>query len=174
MLSNNLDKCEYLADEDLSLKPSAVEQAKFEYSPVGMSLSKAFKKDEVKSVAKRKSDFNYDNKYAFYRFYKGYDEFKEMSLDSKCNRIKDFNKLLISFKNLKTKKTETQLQKERFMKNVDERYKNYFNAYKSDYDTHDELTGDKKKNFDYKQFELDNKINKELKLDEKTKELEFT
>ena len=30
--SNNLDKCEYLTDEDLGLKPSIVEQAKFEYS----------------------------------------------------------------------------------------------------------------------------------------------
>ena len=28
--SNNLDKYEYLTDEDLNLKPSTVEQAKFE------------------------------------------------------------------------------------------------------------------------------------------------
>ena len=33
--SNNLDKYEYLTGEDLDLKPSAVEQAKFEYSPLG-------------------------------------------------------------------------------------------------------------------------------------------
>ena len=33
--SNNLDKCEYLTGEDLGLKPSTVEQAKFEYSPMG-------------------------------------------------------------------------------------------------------------------------------------------
>ena len=56
--SNNLDKYEYLTGEDLSLKPSTVEQAKFEYSPLSMSLSKAFKKDEVKSVTKSISDFN--------------------------------------------------------------------------------------------------------------------
>ena len=56
------------------------------------------------------------------------------------------------------------------MKNVDELYKNYFNSYKSDYDTDDELTEDKKKKYDYKQFELDDEINKESKLDEKTKE----
>ena len=35
-----------------------------------------------------------------------------MSLD-KYNRMKEFNKLLIDFKNLKTKKTETQLKKEK-------------------------------------------------------------
>ena len=94
---------EYLTGEDLGLKPSTVEQAKFEYSPLGMSLSKAFKKDEVKSVVQSKSDFNCDNKHAFYRFYKGYDEFEEMSLDSKHNKMKEFNKLLIGFKSLKTK-----------------------------------------------------------------------
>ena len=71
---------------------------------MGMSLSEAFKKDKVKSVAKSKSDFNYDSKHAFDKFYKRYDEFEEMSLDSEYNRMKEFNKLLISFKNLKTRK----------------------------------------------------------------------
>ena len=71
-----------------------------------------------------------------------------MSLDSKYNRIKEFNKLLISFKSVKTKKTETRLKKEQIMKNVDELYKKYYNAYKSDYDTDDELKGAKKKKFD--------------------------
>ena len=31
--SNNLNKYDYLTSEDLDLKPSSVEQAKFEYSP---------------------------------------------------------------------------------------------------------------------------------------------
>ena len=39
-----LDKYEYLTGEDLGYKPSVFEKAKFEYSPLGMSLSKAFKK----------------------------------------------------------------------------------------------------------------------------------
>ena len=34
--SNNLDKYEYLTGEDLDLKPSTVEQTKFEYSPLGI------------------------------------------------------------------------------------------------------------------------------------------
>ena len=33
------------------------------------------------------------------------------------------------------------------MKNVDELYKNCYNTYKSDFDTNDELTEDKKKKF---------------------------
>ena len=60
------------------------------------------------------------------------------------------------------------------MKNVDKLYKKYYNAYKSDYDTDDELKKDKKKIFNCKQFELDDEINKESKLDEKIKELELT
>ena len=44
------------------------------------------------------------------------------------------------------------------MKNVDELYKNYYNAYKSDFDTDDELAENKKKKFNYKQFELDDII----------------
>ena len=33
--SNNLDKCEYLTGEDLGLKPSTVEKAKFEKFSIG-------------------------------------------------------------------------------------------------------------------------------------------
>ena len=51
------------------------------------------------------------------------------------------------------------------MKNVEELYKNYCNTYKSDYHTDDELKEDKKKKFDYKLFELDDKISKESKQD---------
>ena len=40
--SKNLDKYEYLTGEDLGLKPSTAEFSKFEYSPLGMSLNKAF------------------------------------------------------------------------------------------------------------------------------------
>ena len=82
--------------------------------------------------------------------------------------MKEFNKLLISFKSVKTKKTETKLKKEQTMKNVNELYKNYYNTYKSDYDTDDGLKKDKKKKFEYKQFELDDEIKKESNLDEKT------
>ena len=76
-----------------------------------MPHNKAFKKDEAKSVVKGKSDFNYDNNHAFNRFYKEYDELEEMSLDSKYNRMKEFNKLLISFKSVKTKKQKHDLKR---------------------------------------------------------------
>ena len=107
-----LEKCEYLIGEDLGQKPSVLEKTKFEYSPLGMSLGKSFKKDNVKNIANRESDFNYDSNYKFYKFYKQYDEFEEMSLDSKYNRIKEFNKLLTNFKDLRLKNPKTQLKKE--------------------------------------------------------------
>ena len=38
MSSNNLGKYEYLTGEDLGLKPSSIEQTKFEYSLLGKIL----------------------------------------------------------------------------------------------------------------------------------------
>ena len=78
--------------------------------------------------------------------------------------MKEFNKLLISFKAVKRKKRDTQLRKGRVMKNVDELYQKYYNAYKSDYGTDDELNEAKKKKFDYKQFELNDRIDKVVKI----------
>ena len=91
-----LEKYKYLTGEDLGHRPSVLEKTKFEYSPLGMSLSKSFKKDNVKNIANRESDFSYGSNYKFYKFYKQYDEFEEMSLDSKYNRIKELNKLLLN------------------------------------------------------------------------------
>ena len=56
LTSNNLDKYEYLTGEDLGLKPSSIEQTKFEYSPLGktfnMGLDKK-EKDKKKGLFKR-------------------------------------------------------------------------------------------------------------------------
>ena len=79
-----LEKFENLTGEDLRDTPSVLGKTKFEYSPLGMSLSKSFKKDNVKNIAKSEweSDFHYDGNHKCYEFYKGYDKFEEMSLDS--------------------------------------------------------------------------------------------
>ena len=47
--SNNLDKYEYLTGEDLGLKPSTIEQTKFEYSPLGKYLIKGW----IKMIEKK-------------------------------------------------------------------------------------------------------------------------
>ena len=48
LFSNNLDKYEYLNGEDLGLKPSTAEQAKFEYSPLGEIFNKGLDEDKDK------------------------------------------------------------------------------------------------------------------------------
>ena len=46
--SSNLGKYEYLIGEDLGLKTITVEQAKFEYSPLGKVFNKELDKDHQK------------------------------------------------------------------------------------------------------------------------------
>ena len=54
------------------------------------------------------------------------------------------------------------------MKNVDELFEKYYNAYKNDYDA-DQLYEAKKKKFNCKQLELFDITDKKSTLDEKTK-----
>ena len=46
--SKNLDKVEYLTGEDLGLKPSAVEQVKFDISPLGKIFNKGLSEEDKK------------------------------------------------------------------------------------------------------------------------------
>ena len=46
--SKNLDKYEYLTGEDLNYKPSTVEQAKFDYSPLSKFFNKGLKEGDKK------------------------------------------------------------------------------------------------------------------------------
>ena len=60
--SNNLDKYE-LTGEDLGLKPSTTEQAKFEYSPLGKIFNKGLSEDDKKEgVLKRLKNIENTNK----------------------------------------------------------------------------------------------------------------
>ena len=47
---NNLDKHKYCAGKDLGLKPSTIEQAKFEYSSLGKTFNKGLDKDDKKEA----------------------------------------------------------------------------------------------------------------------------
>ena len=44
--SENLDKYEYLTGEDLNYKPSIVDQAKFDYSPLSKYFNRGLKEEE--------------------------------------------------------------------------------------------------------------------------------
>ena len=53
LASNNLDKYEYLTGEDLGLKPSTIEQTKFEYSQLGQIFEGLSKDDQKEGLFKR-------------------------------------------------------------------------------------------------------------------------
>ena len=61
--SNNLDKYEYLTGEDLGLKPSTVEQAKFEYSSFGKIFNKVLDKEKDKKEGLLERLKNTEDKY---------------------------------------------------------------------------------------------------------------
>ena len=48
MSSKNLDKYELLTGEDSGLKPSTIEQTKFEYSPLGKIFNKGLSEEDKK------------------------------------------------------------------------------------------------------------------------------
>ena len=139
--SGDLRKCEYLTGEDLWYKLSINEQAKFEYSPLGNIFNKGLKEEDKKEglfkrlenikdkneellnafseAAKNESDFNYDFKYAFYKFYRDSKKFKRMSLGSKYDEMNDFYTLLNVFINTQeATTTETNDSKNRILSNL--------------------------------------------------------
>ena len=89
------EKYEYLTGEDLGHKPNVFEKAKFEYSPLGMTLIKNTKSKTNKNKVYNKNKWYqflvYNSHHSFTKF-KDTDEFKELSLDSMYNRLKDFKK----------------------------------------------------------------------------------
>ena len=88
MSSNNLDKYEYLTGEDLGLKPSTVEQAKFEYSPLGNIFTKGLKKEDKKEgLFKRLKNFEDKN---------GEQLKARKSKNENINKVTDFVEELLS------------------------------------------------------------------------------
>ena len=81
-------------------------------------LLKAFSAaKKVSNAAKNENYFNYDNKFAFYTFYRNFKKLKRMSLSSKYHGINDFHTLFNAFiKTHEASTTETKNQKERVMK----------------------------------------------------------
>ena len=139
--SNNLDKYELLTGEDLDLKPSTVEQAKFEYSPLGKIFNKGLSEDDKKEgLFKRlenikdkneelintlsatnkapKNKINnqskkliYDVNHSFAKL-RNIDNIKKLSLDSMSNLIKEYHKKFNNLNKLKPQKENNKKQKQ--------------------------------------------------------------
>ena len=146
-----------MTGEDLGYKPSVIEQAKFDYSPLGNIFNKGLKEEDKKEglfkrlenikdknkellnafiatnkvtkALKNESDRNYDSKYAFYEFY---GDFKRMPLGSKYDEMIDFHTVLNAFINTdKATTNETNDRKNRILSHVKLLYNRYLGTYKN-------------------------------------------
>ena len=132
---NNLDKYELFTGEDLGLKPSTIEQTKFEYPPLGKIFNKGLgeedKKEGILKGLKNIKDKNeelinifsatnkasknkkftksdvlmYNTKYSFVML-KNIDDIEKLPLDLMFNLMKEHYKKLNSLINLKPRSKE--------------------------------------------------------------------
>ena len=112
LFSNNLDKYEYLSGEDLGLKPSTVEQAKFGYFPLGKIFNKGLDKNNQKEgLFKRLENIKNKNKDQLQAIKdQGEKQLKELKKTDKSKMLKaiseiskkndETNKLLFEFKKI--------------------------------------------------------------------------
>ena len=134
--SNNLDKYEYLTGQDLGVKPSTVEQAKFEYSPLSKIFNKGLSEDDKKEgLFKRLENIKDKNEELINRFgttnkasknktnnqsnrliYNGnlnftelenIDNIKKLPLDSMFNLMRKYHKKFNKLSNLKPQTKDT-------------------------------------------------------------------
>ena len=134
--SNILDKYELFTGEDLGVKPSTVEQAKFEYSPLGKIFNKGLSKDDKKEgLFKRLENIKDKNEELINRFgttnkasknktnnqsnrliYNGnlnftelenIDNIKKLPLDSMFNLMRKYHKKFNKLSNLKPRTKDT-------------------------------------------------------------------
>ena len=103
--SNNLGKYEYLTGEDLGLKTSTDEQAKFEYSPLGKIFNKGLDKDDQKEGLLDKADIEDKHKKLLKvknktKYIKGVTNFitEPLSLEAKTqlSKSRSYKKILIT------------------------------------------------------------------------------
>ena len=107
-----MDKYELLTGEDLDLKPSAVAQAKFEYSPLGKIFNKGLSEDDKKEGLLKKlkniEDKNEEQLQVIkdqggkqLEQLKNIDKSKTLEVIGKISKINDeANKLLLEFKKI--------------------------------------------------------------------------
>ena len=96
--SNNLDKYKYLTGEDLDFKPSAIDQTKFEYSPLGKTFNEGLDEDDQKEAlfkrlknienAQKNLISGNDNESIFYKPRLQFDIKDGEDKDKKPNKIK--------------------------------------------------------------------------------------
>ena len=155
--SGELDKYEYLTGEDLDYKPDALTQAKFEYSPLGKTITfGSSKEDKKEGLLKRLSNINKANdlhnlryinanirprdidyyllnkdRFDMRRFYEAYNKLK--SLEETFFMINEFYKKIENFKNDDDILSDGTNKKTRILNNTSKVYNNLLDRYKDEY-----------------------------------------
>ena len=155
--SGELDKYEHLTGEDLSYKPDALTQAKFEYSPLGKALTfGSTKEDKEEELLKRLANINKANNLSnlrgintniyprdidYYRlnkdiidtqkFYEAYNKLE--SLEEKFFIINEFYKKIENFKNDDNILSDDINKKTRVLNNTSRVYNYLLKRYKDEY-----------------------------------------
>ena len=149
-----------MTGEDLGLKPSTIEQTKFEYSPLGKIFNKGLSEDDKKEGLFKRSenikDKNeelintlsttnkapknkinnqskksiYDVNHSFAKL-KNIDDIKKLSLDSMFNLMKEHNKKFNSLNKFKPQKENNEKGKQEVLTNVGDIYNELYDVYKS-------------------------------------------
>ena len=181
--AKNLDKYELLTGEDLDFRPSTVEQAKFEYSPLDKIFSKGVSEEDKKEgLFKRLENIKDKNEELINRFsttkasknkinnpgkklvYKAnhsfaelrnIDNIKKLSFSSLFNKMKEYHGKIKSLDNLKPRTKDNEKLKQKVLNNVADIYNELYYVSKSKYNKKiDRLTAENKKKFDYKKLRL--------------------
>ena len=150
-----------MTGEDLGLKPSTIEQTKFEFSPLGKIFNKVLSEDDkkeglfkrlenikdknkelIKTINTTKATKNktniqskkliYDVNHSFAKL-KNIDDIKKLSLDSMSNLMKEYHKKFNSLNKLKPQKENNEKQKQEVLTNVGYIYNELHDVYKSKY-----------------------------------------
>ena len=152
-----LDKYEYLTGEDLGYKPDALTQEKFEYSPLGKTLTfGSNKEDKKEGLLKRLENINKANnlhnlryidtniypkdtdsyrlnkdKIDTRRFYEAYNKLE--SLEEKLFMINEFYKKIENLRNDDNILSDDINKKTRVLNNTSKAYNNLLDRYKDEY-----------------------------------------
>ena len=155
--SGELDKYEYLTGKDADYKPDALMQAKFEYSPLGKTITFGSTKEDKKEIlCKRLANINKANdlhnlryinanihprdidyyllnkdRFDMRRFYEAYNKLK--SLEEKFFMINEFYKKNENFKNDDDILRDDINKRTRILNNTSKVYNNLLNRYKDEY-----------------------------------------
>ena len=151
-----LEKHEYLTGEDLGHKFSVLEKAKFEYSPLGMTLINNTKNKTNKNKAYNK---NKQNKYLIYNPVPSFANFKdiagfeELSLDFLYQRLNELKKRFNKFKTLNPQTGKNKNLQEKVLDDAGNLFNELYYIYKDKYN--EEKYGlylRERKNFNHKKL----------------------